>query len=140
MWTSEQKDRARIACQKWVGTPHIHATRLPGIGVDCVHFVVDVLEEAGVIPKSDIPNYPRNIALRGAEEKLIAEFSSRVKVEVVREKYSFGDCLIFDASMGTNHVGILIDGIIWHSLVKGGVINHPFSEYRNSIRGAMRLV
>lgn len=48
-----------IACARsWIGTPWHHHACVKGVGVDCVHLIVGVLDELG-IPRPDIPPYDR---------------------------------------------------------------------------------
>lgn len=139
IWTEERKQLAREACAYWQGTPHAHWMRNHGIGIDCIHFVVDVLERAGVANDIEIPRYSNNIGMKGADEKLIKEFSDRFPVEIVKEPYEFGDILIFDPRISINHIALLIDGMVWHSLAKQAVDVYPFDNYKRAVRGAMRL-
>ncbi len=140
IWTEERKQAAREACRYWQGTPHAHWMRIHGVGVDCIHFVVDVLEKSGAIPGgTEIPKYHDNIGFKGAEEKLIKEFSDRIPVTVVDAPYEFGDILIFNPKLSINHIALFIDGMIWHSIAQQAVDVYPFADYQKVIRGAMRL-
>jgi cell wall-associated NlpC family hydrolase len=139
MWDEEMKQKAREACHYWQGTPHAHWMRQRGIGVDCIHFVVDVLERAGAIGPAEIPRYSPNIGFRGAEQKLIKEFSDRVPLDLVKQPFQFGDIVIFDPKLSTNHVALFIDGMLWHALAGQAVNVYPFDDFRRTARGAMRL-
>jgi cell wall-associated NlpC family hydrolase len=139
IWTEEKKQLARDRCRYWDGTPHHHWMAVHGVGIDCIHFVVDVLIYAGVIPQTAIPQYHANLGRSGAEQKLIKEFSERAPVDLVGPPYQFGDLLVFNPRIGTNHVALLIDNEVWHSQVRIGVLNHPFVDFKKSILKAMRL-
>lgn len=139
IWTDERKDKARAACKFWQGTSHSHWMRIPNVGIDCIHFVVDVMERAGAIEKADIPRYHDNLGHKGADEKLIGEFTMRAPVVIVTVPYEFGDILVFKTNININHVAILIDGLVWHSLAGRHVDCYPFQEFAKMIRCGLRL-
>lgn len=139
IWTEDQKEKARATCLMWQGTPHRHWMRLPGVGVDCVHFVVDVLEKAGVAEQIQIPRYAANVGRKGAEDILLREFAKFIAFDVVTENYQFGDILFFEPRLGINHVAILIDNMIWHALGTRAVDVNPFDDWKRSVKGAMRI-
>jgi hypothetical protein len=139
IWTPEKKDLARKACREWEGTPHAHHMAAKGMGIDCVHFVVKVLEAAGFAHCRMIPPYSRNIGYRGALEKITEQFSSHVPVDRVQFPYEFGDVLLFDSSVNINHCAILIDNEVWHSLYRHPVGGYPFDDFKSKIRLGLRL-
>lgn len=60
----------RIA-REWLGTPYHDMGRLKGIGCDCLTLIVEVYEEAGMIPHMEIPAYSPQFALHSSEEKFV---------------------------------------------------------------------
>lgn len=43
--------------ETWIGTRYHHMGRVKGAGVDCLTFIVEVFERAGIVAPQDIPFY-----------------------------------------------------------------------------------
>jgi cell wall-associated NlpC family hydrolase len=69
-------DRGRLVAEaeSWIGTPYRAAQRVKGRdgGVDCLTFVVEVFERAGVIPHYVVPYYPQDWHLHRDDERYLA--------------------------------------------------------------------
>jgi cell wall-associated NlpC family hydrolase len=59
--------------ESWLGTPYHAAQRVkgPAGGVDCLTFVVEVFERAGLIPHYEIPYYPQDWHLHRDVERYL---------------------------------------------------------------------
>jgi cell wall-associated NlpC family hydrolase len=72
---TQSADRARVVAEaeSWLGTPYRAAQRVKGRdgGVDCLTFVVEVFERAGVIPHYEVPFYPPDWHLHRDVERLL---------------------------------------------------------------------
>lgn len=58
---SDPRRAAVVAeAKSWIGTRYIHQQRVkgPAGGVDCLTFVCEVFERAGIVPHVEIPFYP----------------------------------------------------------------------------------
>lgn len=44
----------------WINTPYHHEGRMKGVGVDCAQLLYAVYQACSIIPKFDIPHYPRD--------------------------------------------------------------------------------
>ena len=71
---NEARDRVVAEALSWVGTPYRPAPRVKGGagGVDCLTFVVEVFERAGVIPHYEVPFYPQDWHLHREDERYLA--------------------------------------------------------------------
>ncbi len=52
----------------WVGTPFHHAARVKGAGVDCLTFLTEVFERAGIVPRQTLPFYRPDFMMHQTEE------------------------------------------------------------------------
>jgi cell wall-associated NlpC family hydrolase len=73
----ERANVCRIA-REYQGTPYHANARRKGLhgGVDCLTFIVNVYEEAGLIAKQNLPHYSATWHLHSYEEKYKATISS----------------------------------------------------------------
>lgn len=57
-----QRDTVVTVARSWLGTPYHHMGRIKGRegGVDCLTLLAEVYSEAGLIPRPDVPHYPRD--------------------------------------------------------------------------------
>ena len=94
---------------KWIGTPYQYMGKQPGIGVDCIHLVREVLKETGKV--FAIHNYPKSW------EKLDTHFFQRelysrehLFTSVNENDLLFGDIALFKDKDGIiKHAAIVID-------------------------------
>ncbi len=68
---SETEERAALVAEAmtWRGTRYHDCARVKGAGADCLTFLAGVFENAGLVPKIDIPYYPPDWHLHRAEER-----------------------------------------------------------------------
>ncbi len=116
IWTPERQAAARASCAKWAGTPHQNRLALPGEGIDCVRFVSEILKDAGIIDEARLPFYDERLgALR--ERNVIEDIlTAYLHAEPLPPDapVEFGDLVVCQCGRQTNHVGIIIDGAMWH--------------------------
>lgn len=67
---SEEEERARVVAvaHSWLRTPYHHNAKIKGVGIDCLTLLAAVFEEAGVVPKIEIPKYSHQWHLHHSEE------------------------------------------------------------------------
>lgn len=121
MWTPERMNHARIACARWGGTPHRNRIAVPGQGIDCIRFVFEVLIASGAAPRFTLPAYNPNLGLLREVNimgTLIADYM-HAETLPADAPLTFGDLLIFQCGEVSNHMGIVIDGSVWHVPGKG---------------------
>lgn len=119
--TQEWIERQKVVkvARSWERTPYRHMGRVKGAGADCLTLLAETFEEAGLVPKIEIPFYPQDwMHHRDAERYLegLLEHAKEIKGppkpgDIVLWK--FGRCyshgaiviewpLIIHASAGTN--------------------------------------
>ena len=73
----ENQERQRIVdiAKTYLRTPYHHQGRVRGAGVDCGMLILNVFEEAGLVPHLelgvDIPNYPPDWAFHRDEPRYL---------------------------------------------------------------------
>ncbi|MCP4707320.1 MAG: C40 family peptidase [Planctomycetes bacterium] len=128
---------------KWIGTPYRYMGKQPGIGVDCIHLVREVLRETGKI--FAIPNYPKSW------EKLDPHFFQR-ELQLMEHLWSdvdendllFGDIALFKDQDGIiKHAAIVLDrSKLMHVQddIIGTVRINRIQEVRKSIKRFIRII
>jgi cell wall-associated NlpC family hydrolase len=108
---SDPADPRRLAvvqeARGWIGTPSRAAQRVKGRdgGVDCLTFVVEVFERAGVIPYYEVPFYPQDWHLhRDVERYLDGVLEYAREIEGPPEP---GDVVLFRIGRCFAHGGIV---------------------------------
>jgi hypothetical protein len=140
LWTDERQDRARATCRKWGGTPHVNRLALVGEGIDCIHFVAEVLIDAGIIERKKLPFYDERLgSLRShniIEDLLLAHLHAE---RLPPDSPAFGDLVVTTVGRQTNHLGIYIDGAMWHVPGKGRVGPEAWADWRPRVQGLVRI-
>ena len=128
---------------KWIGTPYLYMGKQPGIGVDCIHLVREVLKETGKI--FTIPNYPKSW------EKLNPHFFQRelYAIEcnwnnVDDNDLLFGDIALFKDKDGIiKHAAVVIDrSKLMHVQddIIGTVRVNRIQDVRKAIKRFIRII
>ncbi len=141
VWTPERQEKARKAVHSWAGTPHKNRLRVKGLGVDCVNFMHAVLIEAEVVEFSRLPFYDERLgALRKTnliEGIILAHVTATVHPP---EDPQFGDLVICKCGRQTNHVGVIIDGEVWHCPFGSGVGPESWDDrWRSRTQSLVRI-
>ena len=116
---------------EWYGTPYRHWSGVKQGGVDCIHFIVKVLEEVGYVDPGiiKIPWYDRDWHLHNTNELLFDGVLSNLTVlEIPVEKISDGDLFLFQFGKTMSHAGFFFDRKIWHAVAGKGVRRNPWYD------------
>jgi len=104
----------------WLKTPYHHQARVKGAGVDCAQLLLEVYSAAGMIPKTDVGNYPHDWHFHRDEERYlgwIAKFAQRV------EQPQPGDVALFRFGRCVSHGAIVIEWpIVIHAYFRQGCV------------------
>lgn len=105
---SEQEERARVVAiaYSWIRTPYHHMGRVKGAGVDCGMLLLEVYEEAGLLPHIDPGHYPPDWALHRSEERYLGwvqQYGHPV------DSPKPGDIALYTVGRCVSHGGIVID-------------------------------
>ena len=55
----------------WIGTPYHHHSGIKGVGCDCVHLLIKVYVEAGLMEDYDPGYYPPQFFMHSDEERFL---------------------------------------------------------------------
>ena len=139
IWTPERQKLALESCDKWHGTPHRNRIAIPGVGVDCIKFVHEILYDSGVVPRVEYQGYDLEAGMWGPSDKLQHCILQCVNGEVVQEPYEFGDILLFKTGRRSAHCGFYVPDYIWHSLAHRQVTKSDFPLWRKEIECGIRI-
>lgn len=117
----EQRERVAMIAKSWLGTKYHHMGKIKGAGVDCLTLISEVFYEAGLVPKIEVPFYPRDwMQHRGAEKYL--EGILRYSKEIFTEPQK-GDLILWKMGRCFSHGAIVIDyPTIIHAQYNSGVV------------------
>ena len=120
MERGELREKIRIDALSWVGTPFHHEAMVKGVGVDCIHLLVAVFSEVGMLPKVKPEHYAPDWCLHSSREILL-EGIKQYAVEV-QTPWMVGDILVYRYGRAASHCGIYIgDNQIVHAANRGQV-------------------
>jgi len=117
--------------KSWEGTPHIHWCGVKQRGTDCIHFVLRVFEEVGVVPNGRIKvqRYQRDWHMHQANELLLNTLREVPElVEVCKDDPVNGDIILFYFGKACSHAGIFFDDFVYQSLVDIGVTRGTWKD------------
>ena len=67
----EQRDLVIKTAKEYIGTPYHPEGRRKGVGVDCLTLLSGVWEDAGLLPRVEIPHYSPEFMLHKSEERYL---------------------------------------------------------------------
>lgn len=89
----------------WLGTPFHHNQCQKGVGVDCVHLVIGVARELGLVaPDFDVPAYPRR-----PDGVTLLTLANMHMDRVAPSEMALGDMAVVRIKQDPQHVGIIGD-------------------------------
>ncbi len=141
VWTEERKTRARECAQAWAGTRHRNRIAVKGEGIDCIRFVFEVLASAGVCDRFRMPSYDGRLGILrpvNLMEGLIVDHLFG-EVRTKETPLEFGDLCIFECGRCSNHLGIFLDGAVWHVPGQGAVGPDAAANVTPKLQSIVRL-
>lgn len=135
-----------LILKSWLDTPFRHKCGVKGLGCDCVHFTIGVLDELKIINKTKlkIPDYPRDWHEHNTRELLKEAILKYLNVEefTMSEKPSNGDIILSHYGKASSHVGVFYDGYVYQAINKIGVkkINFKDRQYRPKMKYIFRIL
>ena len=136
---AEQRAAAVAEARAWVGTPYAHRQRLKGAGVDCAQLPLAVYEAAGVIPATDVGEYPSQWHLHRGEERYLG-WLDRLARPIAEADLRPGDFLVFRFGRTFSHGAILVGpGLICHAFARARRVTLDEYERHEDLRSRERL-
>lgn len=152
LFVRDQEMRKKLGqvLESWVGTRYHHHAGIKGTGkgdggVDCLHLVVRVAEETGIVPTgvTKLPPYPENWHFHKQKEWLLTELRKHGNLEEVDPYDRFdGDILALKYGRVDSHLAWYFDGHIYHSVTKLGVQKNQITDrsFCKNLRHSFRIV
>lgn len=112
----------------------------PGVGIDCIRLIVEILTDAGVTPPFRFPAYDTAEGLHDRSDRMKEGFS-RCTFSTVASKQTpeFGDVAVFRTGRMSGHCAFVLDGQIAHSLARQHVVVSDYRIYRPAVDCLIRL-
>ena len=141
IWTPERIAAAQTEAHRWHGTPHRDRMALPGIGIDCINYVYEILIAAQILERAPLGYYNTRVGLHDGNDRLKRAFKECATVlEQPASDPQFGDIVIFKTGAFSGHCGIVLTGgDIWHSLAGRTVTRSNFAEWIPKIDCLLRI-
>jgi cell wall-associated NlpC family hydrolase len=67
----DERKRVVEVAHQWLKTPYHHAARIKGVGCDCLTLLAEVFTEAELVPRIDVPYYPKDWHLHRDAERYL---------------------------------------------------------------------
>lgn len=113
------RERVLSEALAWQGTPWHHRGRVKGVGVDCLHYLAEVYERAGLAPHVEPDYYPRDWHMHRDEERILQGVSQYADEVDAAEP---GDIAVFRFGRCYSHAAIVLGWpLIIHAYVGQGV-------------------
>lgn len=148
MYYFEDKDKQqklKKILDSWLSTPFRHHTGVKGAGCDCIHFVIRVYEEMGILKCecNFVPDYPKDWHLHNTRELLAEGIEKKLKVQKVSlDVLKNGDIILSHYGKAASHASIYFDRYVYHSVTNIGVCKINFKDrfFRRQMRFAYRIL
>lgn len=145
------------AAKRYQGTPHRNRIAVAGEGVDCIRFVLAVLQEAGITPGHRLPFYDERLGAFRRRNVMEAVFLRFLDAEALPPDTpgEFGDLVICKCGRQSNHVGILLENdhptredprerkfsltAFWHVPARGFVGPDDWEQWRDRVQSLVRI-
>jgi len=137
----ERQKQALASCEKWLGVPHVNRVAVHPTGIDCIHFVHEVLIDSGVLPPADLGRYTLTDGTFNPSDYLKRVFLAACYSEERHPgEAEFGDIVIFKTGKTSAHCGFYTPELVWHSLSGRAVIRSPWNHWKHEADCLVRIV
>jgi cell wall-associated NlpC family hydrolase len=110
-----QIERLAQEAARWIGTPFVAHSRVPGAGVDCVNLAAALYLETGAMESFNPPAYSLDSGQHDIESRVLHYLDGHpsfkpIFARHVDKEYSgmAGDLLCFKFARSEHHVGVLM--------------------------------
>ena len=119
----EKQEALKTALDGWMGTPYRHWAGVKGEGVDCIHFIVRVLEEVG-LGHIKVTRYNADWHIHNNEELLLQGFRDHFEAEEFSPDTEpmNGDVVLYKFGRTASHSAIYYDNHVYQSINGIGVM------------------
>lgn len=130
----EEREKIVKIAKTWNNTPYVPGGRVKGAGTDCGMFLLEVFEEAGLIPHTVVNGYSPEHHLHSSREDYL-KWVQKFAHEVTREEPLPGDILLYKIGNCISHGAIVVNyPVVIHSCLGIGVVLGDVSHSQWSSR------
>jgi cell wall-associated NlpC family hydrolase len=139
IFAEREKSRRRVCdiARTWLNTPYHPEARVKGAGCDCATLLVEVYEEAGLLPHLELEHYPQDWHMHRSEElylKQVLQYAHEV------ESPAPGDVCLWKIGRTFSHGAIVLAWpSIIHAVVGRGVLYGDASNDADLIGRELRF-
>jgi hypothetical protein len=143
IWNEPTKALALTEAQRWQGVAHIDRLAKFPVGIDCIHYVAEILFAANIIERRELPFYRTTSGIAKVstelEDRMLAAFHVEV-LHVANHEPEFGDVVICATGRMTSaHCGWLAGQHLWHSLAGRCVTRSEWNHWRHKAKLFVRF-
>jgi cell wall-associated NlpC family hydrolase len=136
---AEQRAAVITEAHSWIGTPYAHRQRLKGVAVDCAQLPLAVYEATGVLPPTDVGEYPAQWHLHRSEERYLG-WLERLASPIRQDQLRPGDFLVYRFGRAYSHGAILVqDGLVVHAYARARGVTLDDPNHHEDLRDRERL-
>jgi hypothetical protein len=143
IWTPECRALALACCKKWHGVNHRNRACVPGVAIDCIHLIREILIESEIIARFPLRYYNAQLGAFDKTDHVQRQMLATLfAFEVSPDAPEFGDIAVFKTGKFSGHAAFYtIDdgGQLWHSLDKVGVTVSDYALYKMQIETLIRI-
>jgi cell wall-associated NlpC family hydrolase len=104
--TKAERTKVCMVAKSFLGTPYHHMGRLKGVGVDCGTYLLEVYQEAGLIPPVSVSYYPPRWYLHNSKEyylNIVVQYAKPTDCPLT------GDILLYRQGKAVSHGAIILN-------------------------------
>ncbi len=141
IWTTERQELALAEAEHWLGVPHCNRMATFPVGVDCIHYVAEILFASGILERRQLPFYNVNVGIATESRELQDQFIALTHVEELPASTAleFGDIPILITGNYAAHCGFYANGNFYHALAGRCVTCSRWSHWQHRLASIMRV-
>lgn len=134
MTEAEQRAAVVAEARTWLRTPYHPGAQVKGAGVDCAHLPLAVYVAVGVIPPTDVGEYPTDWHLHRDDERYLG-WVQRFAREISRADIQPGDFGLWRYGRAYSHGAIIIDPpVIIHACREAQIVTLENMDLKEDLK------
>lgn len=142
IWDQLTRELALAEAERWRGVPHVDRAANFQTGIDCIHYVAEIMFAAGVVERRELPSYDTTVGIARASRDMERAFFDTVHVEAFDPKVyqpQFGDVVLFKTGFTSAHCAFFADKHLYHSLANRCVTRSEWGHWRAKAESFIRF-
>ena len=142
IWDQITRELALAEAERWRGVPHVdRASNFP-TGIDCIHYVAEIMFACGVVERRDLPSYDTMVGIAKESDSMELAFFKAVHVESLDPKIhppQFGDVVLFKTGFTSAHCAFFAGKHLYHSLANRCVTRSEWPHWKAKAESLIRF-